>query len=144
MPTDAQLRKIHALRGDLHLDEDDYHAMLAAYTDSHGRPVASAQDLTVEQASALIDSLEKVIDRTPEVRDRVYASAKQVALIEALWARVSRAKDPRGRHRTLDSFLHHHFHIRRSEHIPRTFAPKIIKALRIMNEQRDRGTDKPR
>ncbi|MBD3391731.1 MAG: DUF1018 domain-containing protein [Chitinivibrionales bacterium] len=139
MATEPQVRKIHALKSNLHLGDSDYRVMLSAYRDEAGRRAASSRDLSVEQASSLIDSLERIVDRTPGIRDRVYASPKQLRFINALWNRVSKARDAQGRRRTLDSFLRRRFHVRRSDHLPRKVAPKVIKSLRMMDARREQG-----
>ena len=135
MSTIPQIRKIHVLRNELSIAEDAYRALLHSFKQDDENPVVSSKDLSVSQASSLIESLESMIEKQPLLRNRIYASDKQERLIFALWRKVTHARDPDGTRRTLENFLNKHFHIRRSHHLLHNQAPKVIKALRIMNER---------
>ena len=133
MITGAQLKKIHALRNRLLMDEDDYRAALAGFSTSEGKPIRSSKELSKIQASSFIDMLERVENQIPSLRQKLYASPNQLRFVAALWKNISRAKDPVGRTRTLDAFLSRRFHVGRGRFIPRSVVPRVIKALRIMN-----------
>jgi hypothetical protein len=135
MSSEAQIKKIHALRDALSIDEGDYRAAISGFTTSEGKPVQSSKEMSVGQASSFIGLLERVSEKTPSVRSRLYASPKQTRFIASLWRNVSRAKDPEGRRKTLDAFLSRRFHVRRSDRIPRSAASGVIKSLRKMNER---------
>jgi len=136
MITGAQLKKIHALRNNLLMDEEDYRAALGGFTTSEGKPVRSSKELSKIQASSFIEALERVENQIPSLRQKLYASPKQIRFIAALWRNVSRAKGQVGRTRTLNTFLNRRFHIRSGGAIPRSVAPRVIKSLRIMNERK--------
>jgi hypothetical protein len=135
MATPAQIKKIHALKSELGLDDGDYRAMLESYTSSEGVHLWSSKDLTYGQASSLIRSMELIIERTPALQARLYASSKQLRFIFALWSRITRATDREGADNTLRSFLDRRFHIRRFDKIPRKQMAKVIKSLRIMTNR---------
>ncbi|HUI93492.1 MAG TPA: phage protein GemA/Gp16 family protein [Chitinivibrionales bacterium] len=136
MATRAQIKKIHALKSVLNLDEDNYRTMLSSFIMPDGTPVWSSKDLTFDQASSLIAALEHSIDHSPSLQKRLYASAKQLRLIAVLWKRITRANDEEGASNTLHAFLRHRFHVRRFDRIPKKQIGKVIKSLRIMTEHR--------
>lgn len=135
MSTTSQVKKIHVLKKDLHLDDSDYYALLAAYHKLNDGPVNSSKELTINQASAVIKALEHLIDQTPAIRSRVYASDRQIKKLFALWRTITTAKDSEGIRKTLQSFLEHHFHVRDINHLPKKKVPKIIKALSVMTQK---------
>lgn len=139
MPTDAQIRKIHALKNDLHLDEENYRSLLSGYHRFNDGPVATSMELSVPQASDVIKTMEHIIDETPEVRSRVYASDRQLKLMFALWHTITGNQDSTGVRKTLHSFLEHHFHIHDINHIPKKKMPKIIYSLSIMARRKAAG-----
>jgi hypothetical protein len=136
MPTTAQTRKIHVLKRELRLDDREYRAILANYRTETGEPVQSSARMTPAQAGDLIELLERQVDKTPGLRNRLYASPAQIRKIFALWRQVSRARDSQGVRATLRAFLRRGFHISRPGRIPRGAAPRVIKALRVMNQRR--------
>jgi len=145
MPTIAQLKKIHALKKDLHLDDKRYHLLLAEHGNHATAPVTSSKELTVHQASGIIKSLEHLLEKNPDLFSHAYASDRQVRKIFALWHEVTGIHDTDPTVRTLKTFLEHHFHIRDFTHIPKRKVPKIIHALNKMilnkireHENRDR------
>ena len=136
MPTTAQLKKIHALRRDLRINEENYRSLLSAYHSLNGGPAETSADLSVHQASALIAALERLIDTSPQVRSRVYASERQMKLMFALWHMITGIQDSSGIRKSLRNFLEHHFHIHDINHIPKKKMPKIIYPLSIMARKR--------
>jgi hypothetical protein len=130
--TPAQIKKIHALKSALNLDDADYRAMLSGYVTPEGDFVWSSKDLSFDQASSLINAMEGIIDRSPVLRDRLYASPKQLRLIAVLWRRITRAADEEGSRKTLYSFLRNRFHVRRFDRIPKKQIGKVIKSLRTI------------
>lgn len=136
MPTTAQLKKIHALRSDLRINEENYRSLLSAYHCLNDGSVETSAELSVHQASTLINALEHMIDRSPEVRSRVYASDRQLKLMFALWHTITGIRDTTGTRKSLQAFLEHHFHIHDINHIPKKKMPKIIYPLSIMARQR--------
>jgi Protein of unknown function (DUF1018) len=135
MATPAQIKKIHTLKSDLNIDDEEYRSMLKAYVSPEGVPIWSSKDLSYNQASSLINSLELIIERTPALKSRLYASTKQLRFIAFLWGRITRATDGEGASNTLFSFLRNRFHIRRFDRIPRKQIAKVIKSLRIMTNR---------
>jgi hypothetical protein len=132
MATKGQIIKIHALRSVLDLDDDDYRAMLGSYETPEGEIVWSSKDLSYDQASSLINSMEAVIDQSPGLRERVYATPRQLRFVAALWGNITRAADKTGVRKTLYSFLRNRFGIRRFDRIPRKKIGKVIKSLRTI------------
>lgn len=135
MATPSQIKKIHALKSVLNLDDEDYRAMLSAYVNPEGDIVWSSKDLSFDQAASLINTMEGIIDRSPALRDRLYASRKQLQLIAALWRRITRADNEEGSRKTLYSFLHNRFHVRRFDRIPKKQIGKVIKSLRMITNR---------
>jgi Protein of unknown function (DUF1018) len=135
MATPTQIKKIHVLKSDLKLDDGEYRSMLESYVSPEGIPIWSSKDLSYDQASSLIRSMELVIDRTPMLKARVYASPKQLRFIIALWRHITRAADEDGVNKTLHSFLNKRFHIRRLDKISKKQMAKVIKSLRIMTSR---------
>jgi hypothetical protein len=132
MVTQAQIKKIHALKSALDLDDDEYRSILSASITAEDVPAWSSKDLSFDQASSVITTMEMIIERTPALKARLYASPKQINLITALWRQVTRAQDEEGIHKTLYSFLRNKFHIRRFDRIPKKQAGKMIKSLRTI------------
>ncbi|MBN1758402.1 MAG: DUF1018 domain-containing protein, partial [Chitinispirillaceae bacterium] len=128
------------LRSDLRINEENYRSLLSAYHSLNDEPVKTSADLSVHQASALINALERLIDKSPEVRSRVYASDRQLKLMFALWHMITGIRDSTGIRKSLQTFLEHHFHIHDINHIPKKKMPKIIYPLSIM--ARKRGTNR--
>jgi hypothetical protein len=149
MSTVAQLKKIHVLERVLNLDDSEYRAVLSNFRAKDGQMAESSKELTLSEASALIMTLEKMVDMRPGLKTKEYASPKQRGFILGLWRDFTgtRAGDENGVRRTLDSFLRNRFHLSRFERIPRKKASKIISALRIMNKrkfaQRPRAQEGP-
>jgi hypothetical protein len=132
MATQAQIKKIHALKSALNLADSEYRAMLESYISPDGIPLWSSKDLSFDQASSLIRSMEMVIDRAPALKARLYATPKQLQFTRALWSRITLTADEDGARNTLRSFLSRRFHIRRFDRIPRKKMAKVIKSLRII------------
>ncbi len=85
MPTPAQVKKIHALKGKLSLDDDTYRATLSGYG------VTSSVKLSIAKADALIADLEEkaVASGVWEKRDKVkrrLGDNPQASKIQGLWA----------------------------------------------------------
>lgn len=135
--TKRQIKKIHTLSDALKINNGDYRAMLFSYRKKNGERVQSSIDLSKRQASFVINSLEKVIDHTPEIKKRVYATPKQIKKIFSLWRKVSWAKDRTDRRKTLVSFLKKRFHTQQLNRLPRRKVPKVIKAITVMNNQKN-------
>jgi hypothetical protein len=95
--TPAQIKKLHALKSPMKLDEAAYRTALATCG------VETSNDLTFSGATELIDDLERTAvsagqwekrtGPTTENRREGFASPAQLALIERLWAEVSNATD---------------------------------------------------
>jgi phage gp16-like protein len=90
MPTPGQIKKIHALKGKLSLDDATYRATLAGYG------VTSSVKLSIEKADTLIADLEEkaVASGVWEKRDKVgrrLGEDPQAMKIQALWAQLHQA-----------------------------------------------------
>ena len=92
MPATGQIKKIHALKGALRLDDDTYRDILSGYG------VKSSTKLTIERADELIADLEDkaVAAGVWEKRDRAKAKRRlgddpQTLKIQGLWASLHKA-----------------------------------------------------
>lgn len=143
-----QKSMIHQLRKKLGIDDDLYREMLqATYR------VNSSKDLTYKQAGHLLNDLTKkgeaagVWQRRPKsfnkykynnmgYRDGM-ASAKQLRMIEAMWADYSVFKDPQEREEALRNFISKRFEVSDIKFIDVKTASKIIKTLQVMKKQKE-------
>jgi len=141
-PTQEQTKKIHALINNLPMDDEEYREILSSFKNNENRSVQSSRELTVQQASELIADLEHILDSTPGLHDKVYATEKQIKKIYALWHHITTAKDREGVSKTLRSFLSHHFQVHDMSRIPRKKVSRIIAALRAMNNATSQSTEK--
>lgn len=95
MPTQLQIKKIHALKGALGLDDDTYRAMLSGYK------VKSSTKLSIPKAEELIRDLEEkavaagVWEKRKPARKakttRKLADDAQSRLIRSLWIQLHQA-----------------------------------------------------
>lgn len=90
MPTPGQIKKIHALKGKLSLDDDTYRAILSGYG------VTSSVKLSIAKADALIADLEDkaLASGVWEKRDKVkrrLGDDPQTSKIQGLWAGLHKA-----------------------------------------------------
>jgi hypothetical protein len=137
MITREQIKKIHTLKRILFMSEDEYRGALAAYAAQGGGPVTTSKEMTKNQASSFINRLERVATQIPGLRERHYASPRQMRFIEAMWRNVSRAQDPQGREKAMETFLKRRFHVNRTDKLTRRTAGKVIQSLRAMNDRED-------
>ena len=97
--TGAQIRKLHSLKSALGLQEDEYRAALQRFD------VVSCKDLSGRQAGILLDEWESRAAETGVWKLRAVtslrhagkrpekgASGRQLRMVEAMWAQVSRAE----------------------------------------------------
>ena len=92
MPASGQIKKIHALKGALRLDDDTYRATLAGYG------VKSSTKLSITKADELIADLEEKAVAAGVWERRDHAKAKrrlgddpQTSKIQGLWAALHKA-----------------------------------------------------
>ena len=148
----AQIKKIHALKGALAMDDDTYRAVLAGQFNA-----TSSKNLTGEQAHDLLSDLEhKAVaagkwekrDRYPasssknkEMRTRYndletrrgnMASPAQLRKIEAQWAEVTRAQTPEESKRALRHFLERVVKVSDLRFLDAAGAGKVINGLTEM------------
>lgn len=90
MPTPGQIKKIHALKGKLSLDDATYRATLAGYG------VTTSKKLSIEKADTLIADLEEkavgsgVWEKRDNVKRRL-GDDPQTGKIQGLWASLHKA-----------------------------------------------------
>jgi len=90
MPTPAQVKKIHALKGKLSLDDDTYRATLSGYG------VKTSTRLSIAKADELIADLEDkavaagVWEKRTSVKRRL-GDDPQTSKIQGLWASLHKA-----------------------------------------------------
>ncbi|MEG8946624.1 regulatory protein GemA [Rosettibacter firmus] len=108
----AQIAKIHALKSQLKLSDEEYSAALGSYG------VTTSKDLSYEQASDLIKKLVKLLPQYLEYKEKKkykkydelgirwneklkqhYATPKQLRMLEAMWM-----TSPRVENKTEDAF----------------------------------------
>ena len=142
--TAAQIKKIHALKGALALDDDTYRAMLA---DAFG--VGSSKQLDLWQAGQLIEIVEKAAvangwqprkaqpKKYSDLSDRCggMASAEQLRLIEVKWNAVSRAETTDDRRKALRSFVTRIAKVSDLRFLTAECAGKVINALKTMEKK---------
>jgi phage gp16-like protein len=139
----AQIKKIHALKGALKLDDDVYRAMLAGY-----RGCTTSKDLLFEEAGVLIAFMEAnaisagVWQKRPAqdsgaINRPGYATSAQIAKIKAIWHDVSRQPDAESRKKALNTFLTKHFGISFIDWLPTEMVSKVIRTLEAMRAQRE-------
>lgn len=112
----SQIAKIHTLKNQLRLSEEEYGAALEGYG------VATSKDLSYEQAADLIKRMIKLLPKSltpnPSPKERgllkydelgirwneklreYYATPKQLRMLEAMWM-----TSPRVEHKTEEAFL---------------------------------------
>jgi len=108
-PTPGQIKKLHALRRALRLDEATYRAVLEQYGG------ASSQDLSPRALARCIEQLERQAVEAgvwqsrggaPAPRKRPgAASDAQLRLVAALWKQVSRQETEAARKAALEKFV---------------------------------------
>lgn len=153
-----QIRKIHALKNRLGWTDEQYREYLMTEGDGFAM---SCKDLTEHEAERLIRKMELAamnkgvwqeyspspnplpsegegkgegVKKYDELGDRPgMASPKQLRMVEAMWADVSKYKsDKEARERALRYFLHHITGVDRLEFLESWHVQKVIKALEKM------------
>ncbi len=81
MATPAQIKKIHTLKSELRLDDSDYRVLLESYASLEGTPIWSSKDLSYDQASSLIRTMEHILNRTPSFKKKLNATLNQIRLV---------------------------------------------------------------
>jgi len=151
--TPAQIKKLHALKRALGLDEDAYRAALGSMG------VESSKDLSLRQAGVLIDRLEdqaiaagrwKPCGRRRhqdlqgkrgrslggECAPVIYATPDQIRMIEGMWEQVSRATDADSRLLALNRFCARIVKIDNPRWLERHHVPKIVAAMKRMGAEK--------
>lgn len=138
MATHKQLARIHILKQERQMDDDDYRDFLESRFG-----VRSSRALTEQQAFDAIEALggeskeqyRERFNRDPGRRDG-FATPKQLRKIEALWADVSYVKDDvRKQREAFDKFLYRRFKCW-FRSIPQNKVGPIIKTLETMRDNR--------
>lgn len=143
--TAGQIKKIHALKGALAMDDDTYRAVLAGQFNT-----TSSKNLTADQAHNLIADLEqkavaggkweqragrqKKFDDL-DSRSGAMASPPQLRKIEAQWAEVTRATTPEDSKRALRHFLERLAKVSDLRFLDALGAGKVINALTVMQKK---------
>ena len=131
MITPSQIRKIHTLKNQLGLDDDQYRELL------HSFDVSSCKQLGEDEASIVIQNLEydlKAYNRQFQKkfeelanRDKSMATPKQLRKIEAIWSEIydkSNNKDEKSK--ALRGYLRKHFKVSDLRFITKSRARDII------------------
>ena len=139
--TGGQIKKIHAIKGCLGLDNDTYRALLSA-----SFRVASSKELNYFQAEGLIQDLESkavsagVWEKRAEPRKYEewgnrhggMATPPQLRKIEAMWQGLSRAPDQDSRNKALRAFLQRVAKVSDLRFLDQEGATKVINAMNAM------------
>jgi hypothetical protein len=143
--TPVQIKKIHALKSAICMDDDTYrYGLDCAYG------VTSSKDLNSIQAQDLIVNLEKlaldqgVWEKQPKADKRQrfsdmgsrrgMATPPQLRKIEAMWRDTSRIKEPEARTKALRSFLERIAKVSDLRFLDRNGASAVINALTAMQK----------
>lgn len=138
-----QLKKIHTLRRQIGMDEEQYRDML-----KDNFSVESSKDLTLLQARDLLDRLDRILNggqlKAPFKKWENYdgragmATAAQLRMVEAMWKDVSRQKTAPEREAALKEFLSSRFQIADITWMEKKHVQKVVKTLKVMlRQQRD-------
>jgi len=138
MISKAQIKKIHALKNVLGMDDETYRDMLwSRYK------VETSKRLSKSQACELIDWLErnaietgvweKRRQRFSHLKNREdMASPKQLRMIESMWRDVSYKRTDEERSRALRKFLFRIVGVSDLRFLERRDVQKVVKALQAM------------
>lgn len=137
MATKKQLAKIHILKQEQQLDDDQYRDFLESRFG-----VRSSRDLTEKQAFAAIEALggesqeryKGRFEKDPGRRDG-FATPKQLRKIEAMWEEISYTEDEQRRRDALDKFLYRRFKSWLRT-VPQEKVGPIIKTLEAMRAKK--------
>lgn len=141
-----QIKKIHALKNALKLQDDSYRKLICA----NYYPCTSSKDLTFSQATHFIENLERMaidagvwsrFDGKSQYEDlgkrRNMATPPQLRLIEGLWREVSIVLGAQNRKKALRSWLFGHFGVSDLRFLDDMNVRKVVFALKAMRERRD-------
>lgn len=142
--TYGQIRTIHTLKTRLGMDEESYRGLLREFGG-----VESSKELSWFQADELIDEIKRKAGQEPQANHKGkrhkglegradMANPAQLRKIEAVWAEVSRVKDPEERTKALRSFIGKIARVSDLRFLDRRGVAKVIAALTAM--QKRRGT----
>ena len=145
MITPVQIKKIHALKNAIGLDEDAYRDML----EDRFR-VSSSKGLTGKQAAALIGDWEKKAvasgawkvhpgrKKHEDLRTRAddFASPAQLRMVEAMWDQVARAPQAE-RGAALDKLVLRIVKRDKLRFVKKTDVPSLVAALETMGAERE-------
>lgn len=141
MSTYAQIKKIHALKNILHLDDDLYLDMLMSFG------VQSSKNLTYTEAGIFLEILEEkaVLTTNWEKRDKKYeelgsrdadmATPAQLRMIEAVWRDVCYIDTPAFAKQSLRKFIQNKFKIDDIKFLTKKKAVKVIRAISAIKQQ---------
>ena len=125
-----QIKLIHVLKSKAGIDQDLYVEMLGKYG------VKSSKELSWTKANLFIEELSKAAGQTfngyhKSISSIDMASADQRAMIEGMWADVSRKTTAADRKTALNHFLER-FGVSHIEWLPRRKVGKVVTALIAM------------
>ncbi len=133
------VRRIKTLQGLSGISEDQYRALLSGYG------VESCVNLTILDARAVCDFLQKMVDRIPEKaqfkaktyadlagRSGTMATVKQLRMLEAMWMQVTWKDNRRDAIAAYHDWLKNRFNVGTPEWIERDRVSAIKRALEEM------------
>ena len=140
MATTFQIRKIHALKNVIGMDDDLYREMLMSFD------VTSSKDLTFTEAAIFVDILEdkavainKWIKQPKKYADlnrtENMASDAQLRMIESLWRDVCYFNDDKFAKKSLRKYLKSKFKVDDIMFLTRAKACKVIQAITAIKKK---------
>lgn len=135
MATTSQIRKIHALKNVIGLDDDLYREMLMSFD------VQSSKDLTYTEAIIFTEILEEkavAIDRwqkQPKKYENLHRSDKmasdaQMRMIEGMWREICYHDNDQFAKKSLRKFLKSKFKVDDVMFLTKAKASKVIQAIK--------------
>jgi hypothetical protein len=151
----SQVKRIHTLAHLLRIPDDDYRAMIASFGTFPVNVRPSSKKLTFQKANELIRRLSEMataagVHRSVEAPGRAplsscrpkkyddlgkrpgMASPAQLRMLEAMWADVSFAPDPRSRHYAYEKFITRITGVSKPEWLEPLHVRKIKTAIESM------------
>lgn len=133
MASKIQIKLIHTLRAKLDMNEEEYRASLIPFS------VTSSTEMTEIQAKEYIHALIQVAVRRgvwKKMRSTLkpgrpddFATPDQIAMLQAAWASVSRARGAEARATALNRFIYRRWGFGSIEMLPRDTVAKVRHAI---------------
>jgi len=152
MPSNKALARIHILKKEAGLDDDQYRVLLGGYG------VASSTEFSEKQAETFSRFLQDYIDRNNtdsnqhrhgwgknkyeylRGRQGDFADPQQLRMIEAIWREVARNPSDQA----LQKFLQRQTGVKNITWLKKTHVEVVLTALKVMKKQSKQTKPRPR